>query len=132
MDILNQLKLVGANYEASIADRQELKRRVAELERQRDELVAENAALKSAAEFSTAPDMWEELGGNVLKYQYAEWYADILKTAMKTPKTDAALREIGAKAVDKLICWATAGNVPAELTIEELEEFAQQLREGKV
>lgn len=61
-------------------------------------LAAENAGLKAAAEFATAPDMWEELGGNVMRYQYQEWYADRLKSAMETPATGAFLAEVRAQA----------------------------------
>lgn len=63
------------------------------------ELAAENASLKKAAEFATAPDMWEDLGGNVLRYGYAEWYADRLKAALQTPATDAFLAEVRASVI---------------------------------
>ncbi|HHW6394216.1 hypothetical protein HV016_06740 [Escherichia coli] len=61
-------------------------------------LAAENAGLKEAAEFSTATDMWEELGGNMMRYLYQEWYAEKLKAALQTPATDAFLSEIRAEA----------------------------------
>ncbi|ECK7391890.1 hypothetical protein FRN05_19850, partial [Salmonella enterica subsp. enterica] len=61
-------------------------------------LAAENAGLKEAAEFSTATDMWEELGGNMMRYLYQEWYAEKLKAALQTPATDAFLAEVRAQA----------------------------------
>ena len=75
-------------------------------------LAAENAGLKAAAEFATAPDMWEELGGGVMRYQYQEWYADKLKSAMETPVTDAFLAEVRAQGVD--------------IAIAELNQLAQR------
>ena len=71
-------------------------------------LAAENAGLKDAAEFATASDMWEELGGNVMRYQYQEWYADRLKSAMKTPATDAFLAEVRAQARNEGINYAAS------------------------
>ncbi|MBJ9203960.1 hypothetical protein I5480_12920 [Citrobacter sp. FDAARGOS_156] len=67
------------------------------------ELAAENASLKKAAEFATAPDMWEDLGGNVLRYGCAEWYADRLKAALQTPATDTFLAEVRAQARNEFI-----------------------------
>lgn len=72
----------------------------ASLQAERDQLAAECAALKIAAEFATAPDMWEDLGGNVMRYQYQEWYADKLKSAMETPATDRVLAEQRAQGVE--------------------------------
>lgn len=71
-------------------------------------VVAENAWLKSAAEFATASDMWEELGGDVLRYQYKDWYVDKLKAAMKTPATDAYLAEVRAHARNEGINYAAS------------------------
>lgn len=88
-------------------------------------LAAECAGLKAAAEFATASDMWEELGGNVMCYQYQEWYADKLKSAMKTPATDAYLSEMRAQGVemfaDDLLCPDLDSTI---------REFAKQLRKG--
>lgn len=70
----------------------------AELEAKCAALAAENAGLKEAAEFSTATDMWEELGGNMMRYLYQEWYAEKLKAALQTPATDAFLAEVRAEA----------------------------------
>lgn len=62
------------------------------------QLAAENVALKQAAEFATAPDMWVEQADGMLDYRYHEWYADVLKAAMETPATDAYLAGIKAEA----------------------------------
>ncbi|CND07500.1 Uncharacterised protein [Yersinia frederiksenii] len=71
-----------------------------ELEKKYLDVVAENAALKTAIEFSTAPDMWEE-HGELLEYKYVDWYVDELNNATSnTPATDAALNEIKAQGID--------------------------------
>ncbi|EFE3481729.1 hypothetical protein CIZ81_001541 [Escherichia coli] len=62
-------------------------------------LAAENAGIKSAAEFATAPDMWIEQQDGMLDYRYSEWYVDVLKAAMETPATDAFLAEVRGKAI---------------------------------
>ncbi|WP_275150712.1 hypothetical protein [Citrobacter koseri] len=64
-------------------------------------LAAENAGLKRAAEFATASDMWEDLGCDVYRYQYIDWYVDGLKAAMETPATDAFLAEVRARSLDE-------------------------------
>ncbi len=113
-------------------------------------LAAENAGLKDAAEFATASDMWEELGGNVMRYQYQEWYADRLKSAMKTPATDAFLAEVRASAIKDALksldgvfdndCVMESNNISYEdaeqrtagayAVSKALEEFADQVRKG--
>ena len=75
----------------------------ATLLKERDALAAENAALKKAAEFSTAPDMWIEQADGMLDYRYCEWYVDVLKSAMKTPATDAFLAEVRAHGLNAFI-----------------------------
>lgn len=114
-----------------------------EATKQRDALAAENAGLKDAAEFATAPDMWEDLGGNVMRYQYQEWYADKLKYAMKTPATDVHLAEVRASTLEDLAKKKRAkmmslhpdtfalGSVIAALDMQanELEDLATQLRQ---
>lgn len=57
-------------------------------------VAAENAALKKAADFATAPDMWIEQADGMLDYRYCEWYVDVLKAAMETPATDTFLAEV--------------------------------------
>jgi len=89
-----------------------LVRKFAEADAKCAALAAENAGLKNAAEFATADDMWEELGGNVMRYQYQEWYADRLKSAMETPDTDAFLAEVRAHARNEGINYA-AGRLAA-------------------
>ncbi|MGO0119740.1 hypothetical protein ACTJN4_15025 [Citrobacter freundii] len=98
------------------------------------ELAAENAGLKDAAEFATAPDMWEDLGGNVMRYQYQEWYADRLKSAMKTPATDAFLAEVRASALEY---YANLFKDTVNMDVKHNQEFhkgtlyvADQLRNG--
>ncbi len=84
---------------------------MAESDRKVEQLAAENAGLKDAAEFATADDMWEELGGNVMRYQYQEWYADRLKSAMEIPATDAFLAEVRAQGVERLAkAWYAIAN----------------------
>ncbi|MBJ9340186.1 hypothetical protein I5500_07585 [Citrobacter freundii] len=63
-------------------------------------VAAENAALKKAADFATAPDMWIEQADGMLDYRYCEWYVDVLKAAMETPATDAFLAEVRAQGVE--------------------------------
>ena len=55
-----------------------------ELEKKYQELAGENVVLKSAIEFSTAPDMWEE-HGDLLEYKYLDWYVDVLNKALDGP-----------------------------------------------
>ncbi|EGE0300370.1 hypothetical protein OM252_00540 [Escherichia albertii] len=88
-------------------------------------LAAENAGLKEAAEFSTAPDMWEELGGNMMRYLYQEWYAEKLKAALQAPATDAFLAEVRAQGVEMFAECA--------YTLEHHDHavaFAAELRKG--
>lgn len=115
-------------------------------------VAAENAALKKAADFATAPDMWIEQADGMLDYRYCEWYVDVLKAAMETPATDAFLAEVRAQGVEMFaMCIAHRVNYsevdksieldalsfaeglrnPApELSPEELTELAAQLRKG--
>lgn len=75
----------------------------AELEAKCAALAAENAVLKSAAEFATVPDMWIEQAEGMLDYRYVDWYVDVLKAAMETPATDAYLAEVRAQIRNELI-----------------------------
>lgn len=63
------------------------------------QLAAENVALKQAAEFATAPDMWVEQADGMLDYRYHEWYVDVLKAAMETPATDSIYAAAEARGV---------------------------------
>lgn len=67
------------------------------------QLAAENVALKQAAEFATAPDMWIEQADGMLDYRYHEWYVDVLKAAMETPATDRIYAGIKADAAAPLV-----------------------------
>ncbi len=111
---------------------QYLVRKFAEADAKCAELAAENAGLKAAAEFATAPDMWEELGGNVMRYQYQEWYADKLKSAIQTPATDAYLAEVRAQGVEMLNTQfkKCTGMLYADSVVSTAEHFAAQLRKG--
>lgn len=116
---------------------------IARLESQVKQLAAESTRLKSAAEFATAPDMWIEQADGMLDYRYHEWYVDALKTAMKTPTTDAYLsqlcNEARAEGVEMFAkhCDDSIGFVEPEddglytLMEEQARMFARQLREGK-
>jgi len=90
-------KVCGEDGPKSVADK------FAELQANCAALAAENAGLKSAAEFATAPDMWEDMGGNVMRYQYKEWYADKLKSVIQAPATDAFLAEVRAQGADECV-----------------------------
>lgn len=72
------------------------------------QLTAENVALKQAAEFATASDMWIEQADGMLDYRYHEWYVDVLKTAMETPATDRIYSGIKADAQSEVIEWLDA------------------------
>ena len=65
------------------------------------QLAAENVALKQAAEFATASDMWIEQADGMLDYRYHEWYVDVQKTAMETPATDRIVAEAEARGLEK-------------------------------
>lgn len=102
-------------------------------EQQLAAVVAENAGLKQAAEFATAPDMWEELGGDVLRYQYKDWYVDKLKAAMKIPATDAYLAEVRAQGVEMFASHLRTNDSEAsvcKMIALGADEFAAQLRQG--
>lgn len=109
------------------------------------ELAAENAGLKKAAEFATAPDMWIEQADGMLDYRYCEWYVDVLKAAMETPATDAFLAEVRAQGVEmlaeqykaKLSALSTTpenmfdeSHVSLRHMIFTLDSLAAQLRKG--
>lgn len=100
------------------------------------QLAAENVALKQAAEFSTAPDMWIEQADGMLDYRYHEWYVDVLKAAMETPATDRIMAEAEARGVEK---FAAKIRIPgddqffdalAKVVALAADYFAKQLREG--
>lgn len=101
-----------------------------------DKLAAENVALKQAAEFATAPDMWVEQADGMLDYRYHEWYVDVLKAAMETPATDAYLAGIKADGVEE---FAAKLRIPGDDQFFDAlakgvalaaDDFAKQLREG--
>lgn len=93
-------------------------------------VVAENSALKKAAEFATAPDMWIEQADGMLDYRYCEWYVDVLKAAMETPATDAFLAEVRAQGVDMFSEKFGGGTLLSDMVKETAKEFAARLRKG--
>lgn len=96
------------------------------------QLAAENVALKQAAEFATAPDMWIEQADGMLDYRYCDWYVDVLKAAMETPATDrivAGIKADGVEMVLELISH-TKGMLYADSVKETLSEVSSRLREG--
>lgn len=101
---------------------------VEKLRAERDQLAAENVALKQAAEFATASDMWIEQADGMLDYRYHEWYVDVLKTAMETPATDRIVAGIRADGVEMAIDHIAQTICPNHETV--LKELAQQLRKG--
>ncbi|MBZ7339972.1 MULTISPECIES: hypothetical protein [Klebsiella/Raoultella group] len=82
--------------------------KVEKLRTEREQLAAENVALKQAAEFATAPDMWIEQADGMLDYRYCDWYVDVLKAAMETPATDRIYAVIKADAQSEVIEWLDA------------------------
>ncbi|EBZ2910742.1 hypothetical protein D9P45_05105 [Salmonella enterica subsp. enterica serovar Mesbit] len=92
-------------------------------------VVTENAALKKAAEFATADDMWIEQADGMLDYRYVDWYVDVLKAAMETPATDAFLDEVRAQGVEIFGDYLN-GLGWDEKDIKQVREIAAQLRKG--
>ena len=90
----------------------------AELERQRDALVAENAELIKFIK----RDCW-------IIDPDCDDYFDAAGYIPESPQTDAVLREIGAKAVEMLANHMRTNGYEHEACGAEV--FAQQLREGK-
>lgn len=125
--LLQAMGLLDQLYQKAIESEEKL----AAAEAKCAALAAENAGLKAAAEFATAPDMWEELGGNVMRYQYQEWYADKLKSAIQAPATDTFLAEVRASGAEECV---------RQLVISDDDDFsdapnicamvAHQLRQG--
>ncbi|EPR9643706.1 Uncharacterised protein [Klebsiella pneumoniae] len=100
------------------------------------QLTAENVALKQAAEFATASDMWIEQADGMLDYRYHEWYVDVLKTAMETPATDRIYAGIKADGVEEFAAkLRIPGDDPfmdaiADSVAGAADSYAKQLREG--
>ncbi|ELI8334394.1 hypothetical protein RSG32_000025 [Yersinia enterocolitica] len=84
-------------------------------------LAGENVVLKSAIEFATAPDMWEE-HGDLLEYKYLDWYVYVLNKALDgTPDTTQALNEIKAQGVEEF-----AGNWQGKESHSQISEMARR------
>ncbi|WP_411194764.1 hypothetical protein [Raoultella planticola] len=117
-ELITSLESAG---ELSIKERKYL-----ELAKAYQQLAAENVAMKQAAEFATASDMWIEQADGMLDYRYHEWYVDVLKTAMETPATDRIVAGIKADGVEQAANECYGGGY----ICETLLAYAKQLREG--
>jgi len=116
-------KACGEDGPKSVADK------FAELQAKCAALAAENAGLKDVAEFATAPDMWEDLGGNVMRYQYQEWYADKLKYAMQAPATDTFLADVRAQGVEMAANMLNRNHPLMSEAADAILSHAAQLRQ---
>ena len=114
-------------------------RKYLELAKAHVQLAAENVALKQAAEFATASDMWIEQADGMLDYRYHEWYVDVLKAAMETPATDRIVAGIKADGVEELAEGYELAAKEFEdfklinhckIKAEQARDFAKKLREG--
>ncbi|QLK17327.1 hypothetical protein [Raoultella ornithinolytica] len=97
---------------------------------QNAQLAAENVAMKQAAEFATASDMWIEQADGMLDYRYHEWYVDVLKAAMETPATDRIVAEAEARGIEKGIAHLEKKFSNIGVQIMNLQWLADSLREG--
>lgn len=118
-ELITSLESAG---ELSIKERKYL-----ELAKGYQQLAAENVALKQAAEFATASDMWIEQADGMLDYRYHEWYVDVLKTAMETPATDRIVAGIKADGVEE---WVSSRGGRWNGSTEDALKYAAQLRKG--
>ncbi|NMP26877.1 hypothetical protein GW590_08370 [Rahnella sp. SAP-1] len=106
-----------------------------------EKLLIENARMRNAIQFATAPDMWQEQADGMLDYRYSEWYVDVLNASLETPATDAAIAEMRnewmAQGVDefsasedaKVEKWLSGDEYASYASIMA-EEFAANLRAG--
>lgn len=104
------------------------------LKAERDALAVENASMRDAIAFATAPDMWIEQHDGMLDYRYSEWYVDVLNAAIETPATSAAIASIEARGVEKAIAHLLnkfEGTGQIGVPVMALESLAKQMREAK-
>lgn len=92
-------------------------------------LVAENARMREAIEFATAPDMWQEQHDGMLDYRYVDWYVDVLNAALEPKSTDAAIAELRAQGVDALALHMEFNGYSNEAS--GAREYAANLRAGR-
>ncbi|MDS0779569.1 hypothetical protein OSC13_16815 [Serratia marcescens] len=117
---------------------------VSALKAERDALAVENAAMRHAITFATAPDMWIDKGYNHFEYRYQEWYVDVLNASAEIPATDAALAAIQAQGVEKFAAylWKRGNEIVSEggkkseaiqvrVAAKMAEMFVEELREAK-
>ncbi|HEJ7990197.1 TPA: hypothetical protein SMI27_000835 [Serratia liquefaciens] len=97
-----------------------------EVIRRADALAVENAAMREAIAFATAPDMWIEQHDGMLDYRYSEWYVDVLNAAIETPATDAALAAIEARV------WAEAKDLAKSMLATDSADHIDFLFDGKI
>ncbi|HEJ7090438.1 TPA: hypothetical protein SMF67_001070 [Serratia marcescens] len=99
-----------------------------------DALAVENAAMRHAITFATAPDMWIDKGYNHFEYRYQEWYVDVLNASAEIPATDAALAAIQAQGVEKFADFLDSpidGQHCYQNEVGLARHFASTLREAK-
>ncbi|QZN97825.1 hypothetical protein [Symbiopectobacterium purcellii] len=116
------------------SDYVELEKRIAELEKQRDGLVAENAQIIAQRnEFRAAANRAFSYGeGNKPEDARKALLCVIQRGAFETKTTDAAIAEIGAKAVeDAAEHLFNEGDIGA-YEYEQMHEYANKLRGGGV
>lgn len=113
-------KVMGTSNTLSISEQ------VSALNQQVVSLTVENAGLKSAIEFATAPDMWVEDADGMYDYKYCEWYGDVLKEAMTTKSTDSALANIKAQV------WLEAKDLAKSMLAADSVDHLDFLFDGKV
>lgn len=109
--------------------------RIAELEKQRDALVAENVGFKSLADDRRTFIMnGVQLGYIKVPTVESDPALETIRVAVspqvESPATDDAVRELMARGVDELISQRKSEWL--DTYIDDAKLFAQQLREGKV
>ncbi|GKW21877.1 hypothetical protein PEC302107_36060 [Pectobacterium araliae] len=113
----------------------DLKSKVADLEKQRDGLVAENVGFKSVIEAVRAvANSSSGISGWHLNGVIATW-DDVLPEIndVEPEETEAAIAEIGAKAVEGLREWVmNQTGIQSDWPIEEITWYANKLRGGGV
>lgn len=123
-------------------DYAELENRIAELEKQRDGLVAENAGLKDInawCKTEAFSNMYREFKtAEALGCLNEDCMHDAMLVAIMhspgTPATDAAIAEIGAKAVEEFAIYFAyeISELPEDDLLESAANYANKRRGGGV
>ena len=92
-------------------------------------LVAENARMREAIEFATAPDMWQEQHDGMLDYRYVDWYVDVLNAALEPKSTDAAIAEIKSEEAQNM--YESILDNPSVYDMESLVDYLESYAENK-